>query len=143
MSTNKGSLLIISGTVVGAVAGTTSLLVRYVRQEIQRRGYPSWQECHCDFKTQKTIFQVWHSRHEQRGETIIAQEWGTYLVHPPTWIRYLLHHSTQTLAVLNPLGRYIERVTLTLSNHINLHRFCMPVTPMKIYLNQHSRKIHM
>ena len=113
MSTNKRNLLIVSGALIGTVAGAASLLGRYVQREIQRRGYPTWRECQCDFKTQDTIFQVWHSRHEQRGETIIAQEWGTYLVHPPTWLRALLHHSTQVLAVLNPFGHYIERVTLS------------------------------
>ncbi|GCE03951.1 hypothetical protein KDAU_12800 [Dictyobacter aurantiacus] len=113
VSTNKQQLFIIAGALIGTVAGATSLLVHYVRQEIERRGYPSWHECRCEFKTQETIFQVWHSHHEQRGETIIAQEWGTYLVKPPLWLRSFLHYATQTLAVLNPFGRYIERVTLS------------------------------
>ncbi|GCE25598.1 hypothetical protein KDA_10820 [Dictyobacter alpinus] len=102
-----------TGTALGVVTGTTSLLVSYIRREIARRGYPSWEECRCDFKTQETIFQVWHSHHEQRGETIISQEWGVYLVHLATPLRKLLHHSTQALAILNPLHRYIERVTLS------------------------------
>ncbi|WP_149401540.1 hypothetical protein [Dictyobacter arantiisoli] len=115
MSIKKHNLnaLIWSGASLGTLAGTTAMLVCYVRNEIQRRGYPSWQECRCEFKTQPTIFQVWHSRHEQRGETIIAQEWGTYLVEPPHWLRYLLHISTQIIATFNPLGHYIERVTLS------------------------------
>ena len=113
VSTNKRSLLLVTGTTLSVATGATSLLIRYVRREIQRRGYPGWEECQCDFKNQETIFQVWHSRHEQRGETIVSQEWGTYLVHPPTWLRQLLHHSTQALAVINPLDRYIERVTLS------------------------------
>lgn len=113
VSTNKQQLFIIAGALIGTVAGAASLLVRYVQQEVEHRGYPSWHECRCDFKTQETIFQVWHSHHEQRGETIIAQEWGTYLVKPPTWLRSSLHYTTQALAVLNPFGRYIERVTLS------------------------------
>jgi hypothetical protein len=106
-------MFILASITLGTVAGATSMLIRHVRHEIQRRGYPAWDECRCDFKTQPTIFQVWHSRHEQRGETIIAQEWGTYLVQPPIWLRRFLHSSTQILATLNPLGYYIERVTLS------------------------------
>lgn len=98
---------------LGALAGTTTALILYVRQESTRRGYPTWDECECDFKLQQTIFQVWHSRLSQRGETIVAQEWGLYLLHLPHWLRRLLHHSAQTIAILNPRRRYIERVTLT------------------------------
>lgn len=113
LSTKKRSLLILSSATFGTLAGTTFALIRYVNREINRRGYPSWDECRCDFKTQQTIFQVWHSHHKQRGETIIAQEWGIYLVRPPIWLRHFLHSSTQILAALNPLGYYLERVTLS------------------------------
>lgn len=112
-SKNKRSLTVVTGTTLGMLAGATTLLARYVLQEIERRGYPSWDECQCDFKTQTSVFQVWHSRHEQRGETIIAQEWGIYLVRLPLWLRHFLHHAAQWVATLNPLDRYLERVTLT------------------------------
>ncbi|BCL83023.1 hypothetical protein ccbrp13_54880 [Ktedonobacteria bacterium brp13] len=107
------STLILGGAVLGALTGTTAALVSYVRRETIRRGYPAWEECNCDFKTQQTIFQVWHSRLSQRGETIVTQEWGLYLVHLPRWLRRTLHHAAQTIAVLNLRNRYVERVTLT------------------------------
>ena len=112
-SNKTRSLVLLGGILLGTVVGTTATVIRYVRHEIHRRGYPAWNECDCDFKTQQTIFQVWHSRLNQRGETIVAQEWGIYLVHPPHWIRRTLHYSAQVLAVLNPYRRYVERVTLT------------------------------
>ncbi len=94
-------------------SGALISLLNYALREIERRGYPSWDECQCDFKLQQTIFQVWHSYHEQRGETIVAQEWGMYLVNPPQWLRQLLHHSTQFITVLKPGDNYLERVTLS------------------------------
>lgn len=105
--------LLFSTVVLGTTAGIITTLGRYVRHEIRRRGYPSWEECHCDFKSQPVIFQVWYSQHEQRGETIVAQEWGSLLLNPPQWLRRLLHHSSQAIATLNPQGRYVERVTLS------------------------------
>lgn len=100
-------------SVVLATTATTAALLRYVRREMQNRGYPSWDECRCDFKSQSTIFQVWNSHHEQRGETIVTHEWGIYLVKPAQWFRHLMHYSAQTLAILNPRNRYVERVTLS------------------------------
>jgi len=97
----------------GAVAGTIATLGAHARREIRRRGYPSWDACHCDFKSEASIFQVWHSHHKQRGETIVAQEWGLRFSNPPQWLRRFLHHSSQVLAALNPLGGYVERVTLS------------------------------
>lgn len=105
--------LVLSTLALGTTAGIVTTLNRYVQHEIRRRGYPAWEECHCDFKAQPMIFQVWYSRHEQRGETIVAQEWGTLLLNPPQWLRRLLHHSSQAIATLNPQGRYVERVTLS------------------------------
>jgi hypothetical protein len=90
-----------------------SILSRYIRHEMQKRGYPSWEVCHCNFKTQRTIFLVCHSRHEQRGETIVSQEWGLPLNDPPEWARYLLHIGAQVGAILNPYGRYVERVMIS------------------------------
>jgi hypothetical protein len=107
------SLIVFSSVACAASAGALVTLIRYVRHEIRRRNYPSWEECQCDFKTQKTIFQVWHSRHEQRGETIVSEEWGIYLVKPGRWLRRFLHHSSQVIATLNPRNRYVERVTLS------------------------------
>jgi hypothetical protein len=104
---------LIRGLALGATAGALFLFAEYIRGEIQRRGYPTWQECQCEYKHQQVIFQVWHSRHEQQGETIVSQEWGTYLIDPPSAIRRLLHHGSQYLAVLNPRGRYVERVALS------------------------------
>jgi hypothetical protein len=103
----------LSATALGVTTSALAALLRYTRQEIQRRGYPSWEDCRCDFKSQNTIFQVWYGQHKQQGETIISQEWGLYLVRPPQWLRRLLHHSTQFIAALKPYGRYLERVTLS------------------------------
>ncbi len=102
-----------TGLALGAVAGAAASLGSYVRREIKRRGYPTWEDCQCDFKTKQTVFQVWHSHHEQRGETVVAQEWGSYVSNPAPWLRRLLHYSAQVLATLNPRGRYVERVTLS------------------------------
>lgn len=107
------SSLLFSTLALGTTAGVMTTLGRYVQKEIRRRGYPSWQECRCDFKSQPTIFQVWYSQHGQRGETIVAQEWGSLLLNPPQWFRRFLHHSSQVIATLNPQGRYVERITLT------------------------------
>lgn len=105
------SALMLTGAVVAS--GVLISLINHARHEIERRGYPSWEECRCDFKLQHIIFQVWHSHHEQRGETIVAQEWGLYLVNPPQWLRQLLHHSTQFITAIKPGGNYLERVTLS------------------------------
>ncbi len=102
-----------AGFLAGATAGTLTTLGRYVRHEVRRRGYPSWESCRCNFKSQPIIFQVWHSRHEQRGETIFAEEWGLRLADPPHWLRRLYHHSSQILATLNPGGNYVQRVALS------------------------------
>jgi hypothetical protein len=99
--------------VVGATAGALTTLGSYVRREIRRRGYPAWDRCRCDFKSQPTFFQVWHSQHQRRGETIFAEEWGILLSNPPQWLRRLLHHSSQVAAALNPRGNYVERVALS------------------------------
>lgn len=106
--------LITTGIVLGAslTAGALTVLTRYVQREMRRRGYPSWNECQCELKTQPTVFQVWHSRHKQRGETIVTHEWGVYLTHPAQWQRHLLHSSAQVLAMLNPFGRYVEHIAL-------------------------------
>ncbi len=106
-------LIFATGIAIGTGIAAGAALLRYVRHEIQRRGYPSWEECQCDFKSEATIFQVWHSRHEQRGETVVSHEWGVYLVQPARWLRHLLHTIAQMGAVLNPGGRYVERVTLS------------------------------
>ena len=98
---------------VGATAGTITTLGGYVRREIRRRGYPSWEQCRCDFKEQETFFSVWYSQHAQRGETIVAEEWGLRLTNPPQWLRRLLHHSSQVMATLNPRGNHVERVALS------------------------------
>ena len=113
--TDKRGIFILAwaGIVIGATAGALTTLSSYVRREIRRRGYPSWDDCRCDFKSKQTIFQVWHSQHEQRGETIVAQEWGLRLSNPPYWLRRLLHHSAQIIATLNPSSNYVERVTLS------------------------------
>lgn len=108
----RGTLLL-TGTIIALTSGTIAGLMSYAQREIQRRGYPGWQECRCDFKTEQIIFQVWHSRHKQRGETIVAQEWGAYLVNPPQWLRQFLHYSTQFITVIKPDGHYVERVTLS------------------------------
>lgn len=97
---------------IGATAGAITTLSRHARQEIDRRGYPSWEECHCDFKTEESIFQVLYSRNEQRGETIFSEAWGITLAHPPQWLRRLLHHSSQVCATINPGGTYVMRVSL-------------------------------
>ena len=114
MKENEGmrNKIIFTGVALGATAALSSL-GRYVQQEIQRRGYPSWEACRCDFKEKQTIYQVWFSRNERRGETIITEEWGTYLAHPAQWFRRMLHHSAQVIAALNPRGRYVEHVTLS------------------------------
>src|SRR5579863_9323684 len=98
---------------IGATAGAITTLSRHVRREIRHRRYPTWEDCHCAFKSQDSIFQVLFSRHEQRGETVFAEEWGLTLSHPPQWLRRLLHHSSQVCATLNPNGNYVERVSLT------------------------------
>jgi hypothetical protein len=112
-NTRIRTLLLIGGFTIGFTTGTLVTLKHYVQQEIYRRGYPSWEECRCDFKTQPIIFQVWHSRNRQQGETIVSQEWGMYLVQPPRWLRHLLHSSAQTLAIMNPRKHQLERVTLS------------------------------
>ncbi|GAC1360367.1 MAG: hypothetical protein NVS2B12_09090 [Ktedonobacteraceae bacterium] len=112
-SAKTQSTLLVAGAVVAAAAGTLAGLLGYARQQMQRRGYPSWEECRCDFKLQRIIFQVWHSRHQQRGETIVTQEWGIYLVSPPQWLRQFLHHITQFITAIRPGERYLERVTLS------------------------------
>ena len=99
--------------VVGATAGALTTLGSYARSEIRHRGYPLWSNCKCDFKASPTIFQVWGSQHEQRGETIYTEEWGLNLSNPPQWLRRFLHDSAQVLAALNPIGNYVERVTLS------------------------------
>jgi hypothetical protein len=106
------NLVMLTSVVFGAVS-TLSILSRYVRQEIQKRGYPSWDICHCNFKARRAIFLVCHSHHEQRGETIVSQEWGVPLNDPPEWLRYFLHIGAQVGAVLNPSGRYVQRVAIT------------------------------
>jgi len=98
---------------LGGVAGACTTLGSFARREIRRRGYSSWEDCLCDFKTQPAIFQVMHSHHAQRGETVVSQEWGIVLSRPPVWLRRLLHHGSQVVATLNPLHPYVERVTLT------------------------------
>lgn len=112
-STRASRYIILTSVTIGAVASIAARQLHHVYQEIRRRGYPSWEECNCDFKTQETIFQVWHGHIEQRGETIVAQERGLYLVHPPQWLRHFLHHSAQIITVLNPGRHYIERITLS------------------------------
>jgi hypothetical protein len=104
--------IILAGVALGATAALSSL-GRYAQQEIQRRGYPSWEACHCDFKKKQIIYQVWFSRNERRGETIITEERGTYLAYPSQWFRRFLHHSAQIIAALNPRGRYVEHVRLS------------------------------
>ena len=76
---NLRSTFVVTGLAVGGVAALTAL-GGYVRREIQRRGYPSWESCRCDFKYKQNIYQVWFSRHERRGETVVAEERGIYLV---------------------------------------------------------------
>ncbi len=98
---------------IGATAGAVTTLSRYVRREIRHRRYPAWEDCHCAFKSQDSIFQVLYSRHEQRGETVFAEEWGLTLSHPPQWLRRLLHHGSQVCATLNPGDNYVERVSLS------------------------------
>lgn len=114
-NTNKQRLLTLTwlGIAVGATAGTVTTLSSYVRREIRRRGYPNWEQCRCEFKEQETFFQVWYSKHAQRGETIFAEEWGFHLTNPPQWLRRLFHHSSQVMATLNPRGNYVERVALS------------------------------
>ncbi len=107
----RRSTIILGGATIGATVGTLAML-RYALHQIRRRGYPSWEACHCDFKTKQAVFQVWYGRHKQQGETIVLREWGFYLVHPPVWLRRSLHHSSQIIAAFKPHGRYLERVTL-------------------------------
>ena len=102
-----------TGVALGATVGAIVTLGGYAQREIRRRGYPTWENCHCDFKSQESVFQVLHSRHEQRGETVFAEEWGLTLTYIPQWLRRLLHHSSQVCATLNPKGNYVERVSLT------------------------------
>jgi hypothetical protein len=106
------NLVMLTSVVFGTMS-ILSILNRHIRQEMQKRGYPSWDICHCNFKTQRTVFLVCHSQHEQRGETIVSQEWGIPLNDPPEWLRYLLHVGAQVGAILNPSGHYVERVTIT------------------------------
>lgn len=106
------SKILLTGVALGTAA-TLTALGGYVRREIQRRGYPSWDDCRCDFKYKENIYQVWLSRHEQRGETVITEERGAYLAHPAQWVRQFLHYSAQAVATLNPRGRYVERITLS------------------------------
>jgi hypothetical protein len=80
---------------------------------MKQRRYPTWDECHCNFKAQKLIFLVYHSRHEQRGETVVSHEWGIPLSDPPAWLRRILHYSAQASAILNPTRRYVERLMIT------------------------------
>lgn len=111
--TKTSNIIALSGlALVGLTAGAAFSVSRYIRNEIRRRGYPAWDNCLCDFKTHQTIYQVWHSTNERRGETIISHEWGIYLTHPAPWQRRFLHHGAQILAVLNPLGRYVQHVTI-------------------------------
>jgi hypothetical protein len=107
------SIKLFRGLAVGVFTSLAIALAGYTRREIHRRGYPSWQECQCDYKNHKLIFQVWHNRHEQQGETIVSHEWGTYLIDPPQPVRRILHEGSQFFAALNPRGRYVERVTLS------------------------------
>src|SRR2546425_10676333 len=103
---------IIAGMALGSVA-MLAALGEHVRREVQRRGYPSWEACHCDFKHKQNIYQIWFSRHEQRGETVVVEERGIYLVNSTLWLRRFLHSSAQILAILNPRNRYVERVLLS------------------------------
>jgi len=107
------SMLILTSLALGTTAGAITTLGRYVRREIGRRGYPSWDACRCDYKAKEYIFQVLHSRNERRGETVVSHEWGIYLLKPPLWLRRVLHHGAQIAATLNPSGRYVERITLS------------------------------
>lgn len=110
--TTRGTILL--GVVaLGATASVLTSLGKFVNREIRRRGYPSWEACQCEFKQSDAIFQVWHSRHQRRGETIVAHEWGSYLTHPAPWLRRFLHYSSQVFATLNLGSRYLERVTLS------------------------------
>ncbi len=104
-------LVILSGIALSSV-GMLSTLNHYIRREMKKRDYPSWDMCRCNFKLQKTIFLVYHSRHKQRGETVVSQEWGIPLNDPPYWLRRFLHTGAQLGAILNPYGRYVERVLL-------------------------------
>ncbi|GCE11488.1 hypothetical protein [Tengunoibacter tsumagoiensis] len=112
-TTPTRSTLLLTGLALGTGMALLTALVTTIRQEIRHRGYPSWEECQCDFKVSKTIFQVWQSSNEQRGETIVSEEWGVYLVKPAQWLRRLMHYSAQVIATLNPRQRYLERVTLS------------------------------
>lgn len=105
--------IILVATALSATAGIATALGSYVRHEMKRRGYPSWQECRCDFKAKRAVFQVWYSRHERQGETIVAHEWGAYLPDLSPWLRRFLHYGSQVCATLNPRGRYVERVALS------------------------------
>ena len=111
-ATTRGTILLAVVT-LGVTASALTTLGKFVRREIRRRGYPSWEECRCEFKDSETIFQVWYSSHKRQGETIVAHEWGTYLTNPAPWLRHFLHYSSQALAALNPRSRYLERVTLS------------------------------
>ena len=105
--------LLFGGIFLSAATAATIRFVHFIRHEIVRRGYPAWHECHCDYKQQPIIFQVWHNETAQQGETVVSHEWGIYLVHLPQWIRRILHYTAQTFAILNPSGRYLERILLT------------------------------
>lgn len=108
----RGIFVLGSLAAVSAAAGGVAALARHVQREIERRGYPSWEDCNCELKREKAIFQVLHSHHDQRGETIVLHEWGIYLYKPPLWLRRFLHHAAQVIAALNPKGNYVKRVTL-------------------------------
>ncbi|GCE48831.1 hypothetical protein EI42_04289 [Thermosporothrix hazakensis] len=112
---NNGRLsnrLLLAGVALGVTTALTAV-TGYVRKEIRRRGYPSWNECRCDFKEKHSFYQVWNSKHQRQGETIVTHEWGTYLVDPSPWMRRFLHYGAQVLATLNPRHRYVERLTLS------------------------------
>ncbi|MBO0795385.1 MAG: hypothetical protein J2P36_31205, partial [Ktedonobacteraceae bacterium] len=108
MREHKRNILILTTLTAAFLA-----LGAYIRREIARRGYPSWDACRCNFKTKNTIYLVWHSHNEQRGETIVSHEWGLPLTGAPLWLRRLLHHGSQILATLTPIGHHVERVMLT------------------------------
>lgn len=109
----RTSTLLISAAAALGAAGVLAKVNRYVRTEMQRRGYPSWDACRCNFKSQNVIFLVCHSRHQQRGETVVSQEWGFPVINPPSWLRRILHYSAQVSAILNPANRYVERALIT------------------------------
>lgn len=104
-------LFVLTGVAFSAASAFT-ILNQYVSREMKKRGYPTWQQCRCDFKVQRTIFLIYRSHHRQQGETFISQEWSIPLYDPPAWLRCALHHCAQIIAILNPTRRYVERVLL-------------------------------